>query len=424
MSVSGTQTDTIFIAIPCYRDPELDPTVQDCIANATHPERLRFGICWSRGESERLYECFSDPRVRVAEFGWRDSYGGCWARAEAMKLWQGEDWYLQLDSHHRFAAGWDELLIEQAALSGSDRPVLSTLAPGYTRGEPTPGDAIPYVMTIGFESGGIPFHRAAAIDGWETRTAPLRGRFTCGHFLFAPGSFIDDVPHDPEVYGDEEMMVTLRAFTHGYELFVPSAVIVWHDYSRQIRPNHYDDHVADREVETAWHELCARSRERTLEFLRQPWRGRYGVGSERSVEEYEAYAGISLRHCRVQDYTRANREPSNPPSDPGWVMRATDRHVRVVLDRAALPVAALEAPKFWYVGFHASDGAEIFRQDACGEELVSLLGGAQNSIMLSRSFESEVEPVRWTVIPFAEGLGWLDGLSGDLCGDYLGLTDG
>ena len=36
--------DKIFISIASYRDPELIPTIEDCIKNADKPSNLIFGI--------------------------------------------------------------------------------------------------------------------------------------------------------------------------------------------------------------------------------------------------------------------------------------------------------------------------------------------------------------------------------------------
>ncbi len=53
----------------------------------------------------------------------------------AQKLWAGEEYYLQIDSHMRFAPGWDEQLIhwlaacEQQAQFG--KAVLSTYPPDF-----------------------------------------------------------------------------------------------------------------------------------------------------------------------------------------------------------------------------------------------------------------------------------------------------
>ena len=44
----------IFVQIASYRDPELIPTIQDCIEKAKYPEDLTFGICWQRDDTEDL----------------------------------------------------------------------------------------------------------------------------------------------------------------------------------------------------------------------------------------------------------------------------------------------------------------------------------------------------------------------------------
>ena len=47
--------ETIFIQIAADRDRELIPTVEDAIAQATHPERLSFGICWQFETQEEFH---------------------------------------------------------------------------------------------------------------------------------------------------------------------------------------------------------------------------------------------------------------------------------------------------------------------------------------------------------------------------------
>ena len=44
--------ERIFIQIAAYRDPELVPTLKDCIDKAKYPDRLRFGICWQHEPSD------------------------------------------------------------------------------------------------------------------------------------------------------------------------------------------------------------------------------------------------------------------------------------------------------------------------------------------------------------------------------------
>jgi hypothetical protein len=53
--------ESIFVSIAAYRDPELMPTVADCIRKACNPERLRFGICWQRGKKDARAPVLDDP---------------------------------------------------------------------------------------------------------------------------------------------------------------------------------------------------------------------------------------------------------------------------------------------------------------------------------------------------------------------------
>jgi hypothetical protein len=46
-----------------------------------------------------------------------------------MRLWNGEDHFLQIDSRHRFAPHWDEKLIAGAEVTGSEKPILTTYCP-------------------------------------------------------------------------------------------------------------------------------------------------------------------------------------------------------------------------------------------------------------------------------------------------------
>ncbi|HEY0796824.1 MAG TPA: GlcNAc-transferase family protein, partial [Acidisarcina sp.] len=248
----------IFISIASYCDAQLVPTVNDLIAKATHPDRLRFGICWQHGPREPTLPFSDDPRFRILDVDWRASKGACWARAEIMSLWRGEEWFLQVDSHCRFALGWDETLIELARQTGSTKPVISTYGspfkPAQQAGEEEALDANPMLIAFQtFTEDKIPELRPVSMVGWRQRTAPMRARFIGAGFVFAPGCFVQEVPYDPELYFyGEESTMTVRAFTHGYDLFHPHVPLVWHDYIRDSATRHWDNHTADTEGTFDW----------------------------------------------------------------------------------------------------------------------------------------------------------------------------
>jgi hypothetical protein len=404
--------DTIFVSIAAYRDPELPATIEDCLEKARWPDRLRFGICWQYGPGAVAPDRFADPKFRVLKLDWWDSRGPCWARSQIMKLWQGERWYLQLDSHHRFAPHWDAKLLAQAVATGSPKPILSTYPGSFDPENPTDLSDVPLRMDFGgFTSDGLVTLHPDAIADWQTSTAPRRGRFLAAGFLFAPGSFVSDVPYDPYLYFfGEEITLTVRAFTHGYDFYHPGEVILWHEYTRSHKPHHWGDHIAAHGVEVEWGKRDARSRRRARRLLTKPRPGKWGVGTERSVADYEAFAGISFAHRQVQDYTLQHFEPPNPPADEDWVIGKTQDHtVQITIPTSRLPAAAWQESQGWYVGVHDWEhGEELFREDVDEHEVTNLLAGAPEYITLVRRFRSTATPRAWMVHPYSATDGWLD----------------
>ena len=100
----------IFVSIASYRDPELLPTLRDLISNAKHPENLVFSIAWQHSTEDawdNLEEFKGDPRFKVIDIDFRESKGACWARHAIQQNYNNEEYYFQLDSHHRFVKDWD-----------------------------------------------------------------------------------------------------------------------------------------------------------------------------------------------------------------------------------------------------------------------------------------------------------------------------
>ena len=45
--------NAIFIQIASYRDPQLVPTIKDCLKNAKYPKNLVFSIAWQHSEENK-----------------------------------------------------------------------------------------------------------------------------------------------------------------------------------------------------------------------------------------------------------------------------------------------------------------------------------------------------------------------------------
>src|SRR5215218_1831740 len=109
----------IFISIASYCDPVLPFTLQRAVATARDPWRLHFGVVDQSPPGQRRIEPPAGARLSQVRLDIADARGPCWARAIAMSLYDGEEWFLQLDSHMDFDPGWDEALIAQACALGA-----------------------------------------------------------------------------------------------------------------------------------------------------------------------------------------------------------------------------------------------------------------------------------------------------------------
>ena len=127
----------IFVSIASYRDPELLPTLRDLINNCQEPENLHICVGWQHSEEDtwdNLDEFVRDNRFTILDIDHKTSLGVCWVRNKIQNYYNGEDYYFQLDSHHRFTKNWDRTLkdyVSYLQVKGHKKPILSAYIPGY-----------------------------------------------------------------------------------------------------------------------------------------------------------------------------------------------------------------------------------------------------------------------------------------------------
>ena len=375
---------------------------------------MTFGICWQHDESESLGEYGRDARFRIIELDYRRSRGTCWARHRIQSLYDGEDYTLHLDSHHRFVDGWDEIcvgMLRDLQRSGTARPVLTSYAPHYEpQRDPESLETKPWRMRFRkFSLDGAIEAIPETIDDFATLSAPIPARFFSAHFAFTLGRFCLDVPHDPKLYFfGEEPTLAVRAFTHGYDLFHPHRIVLWHHYGRGTMPKHWGDHE-----QWAFHD--ARSLQRVQQLLRidgMPCEidfGPYGLGAARSLRDWEVYAGIHYGLRGVSDYALQNLPPPEPvdtTDEASWTARfVREQCVRVRLLPQDVP-AGIDDVDFWYVGAHSQNDVELFRHDLQGAELHEFLGRQPHEREFA--FYSTQFVHSWTVWPHSASRGWLE----------------
>ncbi len=286
----------IYVQIPAYRDTELGPTLLDLVEKSDDADALRIGVFWQRAEGDTLPEALqANPNIEIIEQSYRESRGCNWARAELQRRWQGEPYTLFLDSHHRFIPGWDRHLVEMhegLKQRGIQKPLITAYLPPYDpKNDPDNRLLDPLqIWAHSREQGMLIYLIAQPIPMWRTLKNPIPARFASLHFVFAEGIFNREIVLDEQVYffGDE-VVLALRAFTHGYDLFHPHYVLGWHLYDRAAtRTTHWEDH-------SDYHER----NERSCNRLRDIFLGidDEAIGTARSLNKYEFLIGDKLIRC-------------------------------------------------------------------------------------------------------------------------------
>jgi len=393
--------NTIFVQIASYRDPELLPTIRDCIAKAKHPENLTFGICWQRDEYESMEEFANNEKFRILDYHWSKSKGLCWARSEIQKLWRNEKYTLQLDSHHRFLQNWDEEIINMMDMTGSNKPIITSYAGMYRPSDNQLLNIEPYKMVASnFTPGGTILFRPHAIENWQSLKSPIPARFVSGHFFFTLGKHCEEYKYDPNIYfAGDEISLSIRSFTLGYDLFHPHKTLVWHEYTREGRTKHWSDfnkeNTEAKIVEKPWWEMDNDSKRRLRHMLQEENNnidlGIYGLGSIRSHHDYELYAGIHFLNKKLHPLTlKGINPPINDSSD--WHKIESKEYTFNI----SIPKTRLEN-KFIYVAIEDDKGEVLHREDI-----------TDNRKNIEINFKAYTAPYKYIVWPYSINNEWYD----------------
>lgn len=408
----------IFISIAAYRDPELLPTIKNCIENAENPNDLVFCIAWqhtSEDKWDNLDEYKSDERFRIIDIPHYKSEGVCWARAKIQEYYDGEEYYLQLDSHHRFIKDWDKRLKDKLnwlrCTGVSYKPIISTYLPSYFP-EKDPVDRLNEVWALNidrFLPEGAVFLRPHGLNGWEEMKEPAKARFMSAHFIFTLGKWIAEVPYDPYFYfHGEETSLAVKSFTWGWDIFCPNEVLVWHEYTREGKKKQWDDDSIwaqrDKASYARFRELFGMNEGEDYRNYKEAF-GKYWFGNSRSLEDYERYAGLKFKTRQIH---RETIDYQLPPIKGDYESGLCSK-VKVCID---VWKESLKEPDYdwWAISLIDENGNDLYRRDCDKNEIHSLMNenASDQFIHIWREYEDTKLPHSWRVWPHSESKGFCD----------------
>ena len=288
-------------------------TVKDCLVRAAHPHKINIGVVDQSDKETFDVTMPMQQQVRYVHMHSKFSKGACWARSITSSLYDGEDYILQVDAHTLFNEGWDVTLVQtlEKVRKQSPKAILSTYpfgfdwADGMPKKTDHPGSTT--ILRPAPEAKinlGDPTFRI--LGSVEKRSAPCLAVHIAAGFLFTTGEFFQEVPYDPFIYFfGEEHSLTVRAWTHGWDIYnMPDVPMhhLYHSSTEQKRPMHWNDEE-DKERIMRWWKYDQRGKARMRKMLLEGGDlGIYGLGTARTLQQFALFSGI--------DYP--NRSITNP----------------------------------------------------------------------------------------------------------------
>ncbi|KAK5577437.1 hypothetical protein RB653_002378 [Dictyostelium firmibasis] len=319
--------NSIFVSIISYRDSECQWTIKNLIELAKNSENIFIGVCLQYSmKDDRDNECFQykfedteygKKHIRTIRMDYSEAKGPCYARALVQQqLYNGEKYYLQIDSHMRFVKDWDTEMINQllqCKTSDSDdtvvdeKAILTCYPMGYKLPNVIPVHRFPILLVATEFGKNDGFLRIGGKIVSKKLTRPCPSLFWVSGFSFSRSHIIADVPYDPNLqylFFGEEISMSARLFTHGYNFYSPTKTLIFHLWNRDYRSTFRENKSIEIE------ELENKSKQRLSillnnnnnnNFSNNEIEPKYNLGNIKSLDDYSNYCGVDFKNKTINN---------------------------------------------------------------------------------------------------------------------------
>jgi hypothetical protein len=240
--------NTIFISIASYRDDECQKTINSLFENAKYKNNCFVGICQQNNfdtDDDCLINCKWKSNINIIRIPYFEAKGPTYARYLCSGLWNGEEYYLQIDSHSTFVKDWDEKLInminEIKDRNLSLKPVLSHYPIDIIKKDIT-DSGIPHIFSAEYNKVGILILSTAIYT--NNNNDFLKSYFMSAGMFFCESKFLNEIPFDPtldDLFQGEEILTSVKFYTNGWDVFTPKENLIYHEYGRENKPKYHTD---------------------------------------------------------------------------------------------------------------------------------------------------------------------------------------
>jgi hypothetical protein len=311
---SKQKNGLIFVNLASYRDSECPNTIKSLITNCSNWKNLRITVCEQNSEEDKPFYHELNPMfksiIKSINMSYKDARGPTWARFLIQQKYAGEQYYLQIDSHTLFEKDWDTKLINSLNELPS-KSCLTQYLPDYEIGTTK---TVPKLRT------NLEVSRICSLDCFtrinanygnpqEKYDKPFPSNGWSGCFSFSEGDICIDAPIDcytPDVFFGEEMDISLRLYTRGWNFYAPNYPIAYTNFNRTYRETFWEKKGIGYNKNIT---LCSRLRFHyrfgTLPlYIRDKIEQEYPellidvdkfvLGKERTLYDYEKLIGFSI----------------------------------------------------------------------------------------------------------------------------------
>jgi hypothetical protein len=253
----------IFVSIASYKDDQCPDTLKNIAEQADNPEDLTIVICqqnsivdrdclkWCQYGIDKDSKACKESNVSIERLADTDARGPTYARWKIQQKWDGEEYFLQVDSHTRMIPHWDTILKNQLnSLGGkavlTNYPLEYDIVSKNKRNDSNHENwrtdkrrSSLFVDRFGEEG----FFRIQSNYTDAIHSKPIPGIALAGGLIFTKGNFIKEVPYDKYtgfLFFGEETDLAIRAYTNGWDLYSPTGNVCFHNYSRGHRSTFWE----------------------------------------------------------------------------------------------------------------------------------------------------------------------------------------
>lgn len=237
---------SIFVGIPSLYDIELVYTVLSAVENADNPKDVTVGVAAfidKNFHNDLMYKINGIRNIIIDRYDPEENVGIGKSRIMAQRRYDGQDYFLQIDSHTHFEKGWDTRLISlwhgAREETGNEKTLLTAYPSSYAR-----RDGAIYIKgsiaryPVFQERNDIPFYDFLPWADFPLSEFPQKVTKPfvpvsqiCGCFVFSNHHFAENNGHyEKAKYLEEETIQAIGLFSAGFSMVFPNTDLPLYHY--------------------------------------------------------------------------------------------------------------------------------------------------------------------------------------------------